>query len=96
MVVDICFSATNLILCVLYVFASSAPFYTAFSHTHFVEFHSLDSFLNKKIKINLHPLYSMHLVIEMPSQNHPKNQNIKCYKIEIFKKTNAYAIILFK
>ena len=30
------------------IFASSAPFYNTGSHTHFVKFRSLDSFLNEK------------------------------------------------
>ena len=31
-----------------FLFASSAPFNNTGGHTHFVKFHSLDSFLNKK------------------------------------------------
>ena len=44
----------------IFVFASSAPFYNIGNRTHFVKFHSLDSFLNEK-KIKPHenyPLYS--------------------------------------
>ena len=32
----------------IFIFASSAPFYTTVSHTHFVKFRSLDSFFNEK------------------------------------------------
>ena len=47
-VVIISFSATKLIFMhYIFAFASSAPFYTIVSHTHFVKFCSLDLFLNE-------------------------------------------------
>ena len=47
-VVNVSFSATKLIFMrYIFAFASSAPFYTIVSHTHFVKFCSLDLFMNE-------------------------------------------------
>ena len=61
MVVNIRFLATSPIFVrFIFVFASSVPFNTTVDHTHFVKLHSLDSFLNKKMKIKPHENYLLY------------------------------------